>query len=50
MATLTKKELLEAIKDMPMDAPIVSEQNDVECNLCDVWYNVYENKINLVIC
>ena len=47
---MTKKDLLEAIENMPMDALIISEQNDRECNLWDVWYNMYENKINLVIC
>ena len=51
MATLTKKDLLEAIKDMPMDATIeleidMWEYKDAMSSLCDKDDNVIVLSIN----
>ena len=46
MATLTKKDLLEAIEDMPMDAPIMSEINDEPMFLTDVYYDSVNKEIH----
>ena len=47
---MTKKDLLEAIEDMPEDAPIVSEINDEFCLLEDVYYDSNNHEIHIVIC
>ena len=48
MTTLTKKDLLGAIEDMPIDAPIKLQVAGLECNLCYVDYNKEENVIMLL--
>ena len=50
MAILTKKDLLEAIEDMPMDAPIMSEINDEPMFLTDVYYDSVNKEIHLILC
>ena len=50
MATLTKKDLLEAIEDMPMDAPILSEINDAPMFLTDVYYDSVNKEIHIILC
>ena len=50
MAILTKKDLLEAIDDMPMDAPIMSEINDEPMFLTDIYYDSVNNEIHIVLC
>ena len=51
MATLTKKDLLEAIEDMPMDAPVefVKEADGmrVTCFISSVTYMAIVNTIQL---
>ena len=48
MTTLTKKDLLEAIEDIPMDTPIKLQIVGLERNLCYVDYNKEENVIMLL--
>ena len=48
MATLTKKDLLEAIEDMPMDAKIKLQVAGLERYLHYVSYNEEENVIMLL--
>ena len=48
MATLTKKDLLEAIEDIPMDTPIKLQIVGLERNLCYVEYDDKENVIVLL--
>ena len=50
MAILTKRDLFEAIEDMPMDAPIMSEINDEPMFLTDVYYDSVNNEIHIVLC
>ena len=47
---MTKKKLLEAIEDMPMNAPIMSEINDESMFLTDVYYDSVNNEIHIVLC
>jgi hypothetical protein len=50
MAALTKKDLLEAIEDMPMDAPIWSEINEEPMLLTDVYYDSVNKEIHIILC
>ena len=50
MTILTKKGLLEAIEDMPMDAPILSEINDEPMFLTDVYYDSVNKEIHIILC
>lgn len=47
---MTKKDLLEVIEDMPMDAPIMSEINDEPMLLTDVYYDSVNNEIHIALC
>ena len=47
---MTKKDLLEAIEDMPMDAPIMSEINDEPMFLTHVSYDSVNNEIHITLC
>lgn len=48
MATLTKKQLLEAIEDMPMDAKIEFYHYNIGyANVYQVYYNEELNRIEL---
>ena len=46
MATLTKKELLEAIEDMPMDAGILAELFDHPVFIEKIVYN---KELNVIV-
>lgn len=46
MATLTKKDLLEAIEDMPMDAPIIAECFDLPIYIEKIIYN---KELNVIV-
>lgn len=54
MATLTKEKLLEAIEDMPMDAPIMVYQvgglmtEVADAVLCEIQLNNLKQKIILI--
>ena len=50
MTILTKKDLLEAIEDMPKDAPILSEINDEPMFLTDVYYDSVNKEIHIILC
>ena len=51
MTTLTKKDLLEAIEDMPMDTPIMVCQvgglmtEVADAVLCEIQFNNLKNKV-----
>lgn len=47
---ITKKDLLEIIDDMPMDAPILSEINDEPMFLTDVYYDSVNKEIRIILC
>jgi len=46
MATLTKKDLLEAIEDMPMDAGILAELFDQPVYIEKIIYN---KELNIIV-
>ena len=47
---MTKEDLLKAIEDMPMDAPIMSEKNDEPMFLTDVYYDSVNKEIHIILC
>jgi hypothetical protein len=47
---MTKKDLLEAIEDMPMDSEIIFDIADNIYESTDVWYNLYDDKITFTVC
>jgi hypothetical protein len=47
---MIKKDLLKAIEDMPMDAPIMSEINDEPMFLTDVYYDSVNKEIHIILC
>lgn len=46
MATLTKKDLLEAIEDVPMDAGILAELFDLPVDIEKIIYN---KELNVIV-
>lgn len=48
MATLTKKDLLEAIEDMPMDAEIIIELEDGYAEAVEI--ECYKNNKIYIVC
>ena len=47
---MTKKDLLEAIEDMPMDTPIMSEINNKSMFLTDIYYDSVNKEIHIILC
>jgi hypothetical protein len=50
MATITKKDLLEAIEDMPMDAEIWIETKETLESITEIVCDETQNEIEISIC
>lgn len=47
---MTLKEFRELTKDIPEDAPIVSEINDEPMLLSDAYYDSVDKEIHIILC